>query len=185
MKKIQKKSKAFQIFAIILSVLLVLITIVAGAELVVLNVLPTNLLVPVILILVLISAIGIVCVNFFNRKIVGKIFSTLFVLLIMGVMGLGSFYLYRTSSMLTNITTHEGEIKNTVSLITMGSNPAEDLEDLEDATIGYLRTIDNYGTEQFLKDAKKQFNQEEKTAMVSKSVFDVYAAEEDQKETEE
>ena len=76
MKKIQKKSKAFQIFAIILSVLLVLITIVAGAELVVLNVLPTNLLVPVILILVLISAIGIVCVNFFNRKIVGKIFST-------------------------------------------------------------------------------------------------------------
>lgn len=185
MKKVQKKSKAFQIFAIILSVLLVLITIVAGAELVVLNVLPTNLLVPVILILVLISAIGIVCVNFFNRKIVGKIFSTLFVLLIMGVMGLGSFYLYRTSSMLTNITTHEGEIKNTVSLITMGSNPAEDLEDLEDATIGYLRTIDNYGTEQFLKDAKKQFNQEEKTAMVSKSVFDVYAAEEDQKETEE
>ena len=77
---------------------------------------------------------------------------------------------------------YEGEIKNTVSLITMESNPAEDLEDLEDATIGYLRTIDNYGTEQFLKDAKKQWNQEEKTAMVSKSVFDVYAAEEDQKE---
>ena len=98
MRKVRKKSKSFQIFAIILSVLLILITVIAVAELIILNVLPTNLLIPAILILVLICAIGFICVNFMNRKTSGKIFSSLFVLTLIGALSVGSFYLYRTKS---------------------------------------------------------------------------------------
>lgn len=185
MRKVRKKSKAFQIFAIILSVLLILITVIAVAELIILNVLPTNLLIPAILILVLICAIGFICVNFMNRKTSGKIFSSLFVLILIGALSVGSFYLYRTSNMLTNITTHSGEVKNTVSLIALQSSSAKDLEDLENGSIGYLRTIDNYGTEEFLKDVSKHLGNDEKTAKLSQSTFDVYALEDDEEANEE
>ena len=68
-----------------------------------------------------------------------------------GVLGWGSYYLYTTGNMLSNITTHDGETKNTVSVITLKSASYESLEDLEDANIGYLKKIDNYGTEQIFK----------------------------------
>ena len=75
MRKVkEKKSRGFQIFGIILSVLLVVALGFTVFEIFTLNVLPTNLLVPVVLILVILSLIVILLVNFVSRKLAGKIF---------------------------------------------------------------------------------------------------------------
>lgn len=177
MRKVkEKKSRGFQIFGIILSVLLVVALAFTVFEIFTLNVLPTNLLVPVVLILVILSLIVILLVNFVSRKLAGKIFSSLLALVMTGVLGWGSYYLYTTGNMLSNITTHDGETKNTVSVITLKSASYESLEDLEDANIGYLKKIDNYGTEQFLKDASKELGYD-KTSMLDFGVQNVYAQE--------
>ena len=48
---------------------------------------------------------------------------------------------------------------------------------LEDANIGYLKKIDNYGTEQFLKDASKELGYDKKTSMLNLGFDNVYAQE--------
>ena len=100
MRKVkEKKSRGFQIFGIILSVLLVVALGFTVFEIFTLNVLPTNLLVPVVLILVILSLIAILLVNFVSRKLAGKIFSSLLALVMTGVLGWGSYYLYTTGNM--------------------------------------------------------------------------------------
>lgn len=186
MKKIKKKrSRGFQIFAVVLSILLVAAAGVAIAELIMLNVLPSNLLIPVVLIIAILSLIVILLLNFVSRRIVGKIFSVLLSLAMTGILGWGSYYLYTTGNMLSNITTHDGQTKNTVSLITLKDAGYESLEDLSGQTIGYLKKIDNYGTEQFFKDAEKQLKEDKTTSMLSMITTDVLAQEKESEEDKE
>ena len=113
-------SLIYRIFAALLSIVLLVLSGFAAYQIVTLNVLPSNLLLPVILIIVILNAILILLINFVTHAIWTKVISVILVILVGCTMGFGNVYLYETYSTLTSVTGAEkGDLfKNTISVIT-------------------------------------------------------------------
>ena len=155
MKKVNRKkpvNKGYRIFSIILSILLVLISFFTIFEIYSMNVLTPMLTVMVIVIFILIDAILILLLIFSAKKIISKILFSILTIVVTVVFALGGFYMYQANALLNNITTSEGDIKNTVSLIVLDDSKYEKLKDIAGEKIGTLKSIDTYGTEQSLDD---------------------------------
>ena len=120
------------------------------------KVLTPMLTVMVIVIFILIDAILILLLIFSAKKIVSKILFSILTIVVTVVFALGGFYMYQANSLLNNITTSEGDIKNTVSLIVLDDSKYEKLKDIAGEKIGTLKSIDTYGTEQSLDDIDSQ-----------------------------
>lgn len=155
MQKVNRKkpvNKGYRIFSIILSILLVLISFFTIFEIYSMNVLTPMLTVMVIVIFILIDAILILLLIFSAKKIVSKILFSILTIVVTVVFALGGFYMYQANSLLKDVTTAQGDIKNTVSLIVLDSSRFTELEDIAGEKIGTLKSIDTYGTEQSLDD---------------------------------
>ena len=148
-------SLIYRIFAALLSIVLLVLSGFAAYQIVTLNVLPSNLLLPVILIIVILNAILILLMNFVTHAIWTKAISVILVILVGCTMGFGNVYLYETYSTLTSVTGAEkGSIKNTISVITKTDHD-EDIQSLKNEKIGVLRNIDSVGTKKCQKKLKK------------------------------
>lgn len=148
-------SLIYRIFAALLSIVLLVLSGFAAYQIVTLNVLPNNLLLPVILIIVILNAILILLINFVTHAIWTKVISVILVILVGCTMGFGNVYLYETYSTLTSVTGAEkGSIKNTISVITKTDHD-EDIQSLKNEKIGVLRNIDSVGTKKCQKKLKK------------------------------
>lgn len=148
-------SLIYRIFAALLSIVLLVLSGFAAYQIVTLNVLPSNLLLPVILIIVILNAILILLMNFATHAIWTKVISVILVILVGCTMGFGNVYLYETYSTLTSVTGAEkGSIKNTISVITKTDHD-EDIQSLKNEKIGVLRNIDSVGTKKCQKKLKK------------------------------
>ena len=148
-------SLIYRIFAALLSIVLLVLSGFAAYQIVTLNVLPSNLLLPVILIIVILNAILILLINFVTHAIWTKVISVILVILVGCTMGFGNVYLYETYSTLTSVTGAEkGSIKNTISVITKTDHD-EEIQSLKNEKIGVLRNIDSVGTKKCQKDLKK------------------------------
>lgn len=151
----KKKSIVFIIFGILLSIVLVAFTGVLIYQLYKLQVLPDNILIPVILAIILFGLILLLLINFCTHGIISKIIYSFLVIAICVVYGFGNFYLYSTSKTLTTVTTQSNKAKNTVSVIAMNSSSMEDVKSLEGAKLGVLTNIGKESTQKSLKDIKK------------------------------
>jgi polyisoprenyl-teichoic acid--peptidoglycan teichoic acid transferase len=151
----KKKSLGYKIYAGIMSVLLVVATGLIIFQLIKLKVLPNNILYPVIAMLVLIDLILIILLCFSSWRIWSKILSSILVIAMIGTMGIGNWYLYSTGATLEKVTTVKGEVKNTISVISL-SAASNDLKDYNGKDVGVLKSIDKKGTKKSLKDIKKQ-----------------------------
>lgn len=150
-----KTSLIYRIFAALLSIVLLALSGFATYQIVTLNVLPSNLLLPVILIIVILNAILILLINFATHAIWTKVISVILVILVGCTMGFGNVYLYETYSTLTSVTGAEkGSIKNTISVITKTDHD-EDIQSLKSEKIGVLRNIDSVGTKKCQNKLKK------------------------------
>lgn len=148
-------SLIYRIFAALLSIVLLALSGLAVYQIVTLNVLPSKLLLPVILMIVILNAILILLINFATHAIWTKVISVILVILVGCTMGFGNVYLYETYSTLTSVTGAEkGSIKNTISVITK-TNHDEDIQSLKNEKIGVLRNIDSVGTKKCQKKLKK------------------------------
>lgn len=148
-------SLIYRIFAALLSIVLLVLSGFAAYQIVTLNVLPSNLLLPVILIIVILNAILILLMNFVTHAIWTKVISVILVILVGCTMGFGNVYLYETYSTLTSVTGAEkGSIKNTISVITKTDHD-EDIQSLKNEKIGVLRNIDSVGTKKCQTKLKK------------------------------
>ena len=159
MKKVSRKkpvNKGYRIFSIILTILLVLISFFTVFEIYSLNVLTPMLTVMVIVIFILIDAILALLLIFSAKRIVSKILFSILTIIVTVVFALGGFYMYQANSLLDDVTTVEGDIKNTVSLIVLDSSRYDELEDIDGEKVGVLKSIDAYGTEQSLDDIDAQ-----------------------------
>lgn len=145
----------YRIFAALLSIVLLVLSGFAAYQIVTLNVLPSNLLLPVILIIVILNAILILLINFATHAIWTKVISVILVILVGCTMGFGNVYLYETYSTLTSVTGAEkGSIKNTISVITKTDHD-EEIQSLKSEKIGVLRNIDSVGTKKCQNKLKK------------------------------
>ena len=159
MQKVNRKkpvNKGYRIFSIILTILLVLISFFTVFEIYSLNVLTPMLTVMVIVIFILIDAILALLLIFSAKRIVSKILFSILAIIVTVVFALGGFYMYQANSLLDDVTTVEGDIKNTVSLIVLDSSRYDELEDIDGEKVGVLKSIDAYGTEQSLDDIDTQ-----------------------------
>lgn len=148
-------SLIYRIFAALLSIVLLVLSGFAVYQIVTLNVLPSNLLLPVILIIVILNAILILLMNFATHAIWTKVISVILVILVGCTMGFGNVYLYETYSTLNSVTGAEkGSIKNTISVITKTDHD-EEIQSLKNEKIGVLRNIDSVGTKKCQEKLKK------------------------------
>ena len=150
-----KKSIGFMIFAIILSVILVVFTGGLIYQIFKLQILPDNILIPIILVLILLTMIFVLLINFSTHGLVSKILFSLMVVVLSAVYGLGNYYLYSTNTTLETVTDQENKAKNTVSVVALNSSGLEDVNSLEGSKLGVLKTIGNEATKKSLTDLKK------------------------------
>lgn len=151
----KRKPIILTIFFIILSLIMVVFASGIIYQIIKLQVLPDKLVVPIILIIVLFTAIMLVLLNFFTRGIATRIIYTFLIIAVSVVYGFGNFYLYSTSKTLTKVTTQTRIVKNTVSVIALSSSSMSDVSDLNNAKVGSLKTIGKDSTQKSLKDIKK------------------------------
>lgn len=150
-----KKSIGFMIFAIILSVILVVFTGGLVYQIFKLQILPDNILIPIIFVLILLTMIFVLLINFSTHGLVSKILCSLMVVVLSAVYGLGNYYLYSTNTTLETVTDQENKAKNTVSVVALNSSGLEDVNSLEGSKLGVLKTIGNEATKKSLTDLKK------------------------------
>lgn len=150
-----KKSIGFIIFAIILSVILVIFTGGLIYQIFKLQILPDNILIPIILVLILLTLIFVLLINFSTHGLVSKILCSLMVVVLSAVYGLGNYYLYSTNTTLETVTDQGNKAKNTVSVVVLNSSGLENMNSLEGSKLGVLKTIGNEATKKSLTDLKK------------------------------
>lgn len=150
-----KKSIGFIIFAIILSVILVVFTGGLVYQIFKLQILPDNILIPIILVLILLTLIFVLLINFSTHGLVSKILCSLMVVVLSAVYGLGNYYLYSTNTTLETVTDQGNKAKNTVSVVVLNSSGLENVNSLEGSKLGVLKTIGNEATKKSLTDLKK------------------------------
>lgn len=150
-----KKTIGFIIFAIILSVILVIFTGGLIYQIIKLQILPDNILIPGILAIVLFSVILFILINFCTHGIISKIIYSILVIIISVVYGFGNYYLYSTNATLETVTDQSSLSKNTVSVVALNSSSLEDVNSLNGTKIGVLRTIGKESTKKSLSDLKK------------------------------
>lgn len=150
-----KKSIGFMIFAIILSVILLVFAGFLIYQIFKLQILPDNILISGILVIVLFSVILFILINFFAHGIISKIIYSILVIIISVVYGFGNYYLYSTNATLETVTDQSNLSKNTVSVVALNSSSLEDVNSLNRTKIGVLRTIGKESTKKSLLDLKK------------------------------
>lgn len=150
-----KKSIGFMIFAIILSVILVVFTGGLVYQIFKLQILPDNILIPIILVLILLTLIFVLLINFSTHGLVSRILCSLMVVVLSAVYGLGNYYLYSTNTTLETVTDQGNKAKNTVSVVVLNSSGLENVNSLEGSKLGVLKTIGNEATKKSLTDLKK------------------------------
>lgn len=150
-----KKSIVFIIFAVLLSIVLVVFTGALIYQLYKLQVLPDNILVPFILAIALFGLILLLLLNFCTHGIVSKIIYSFLVIAICVVYGFGNFYLYSTKQTLTKVTDQSNKAKNTVSVVALNSSKLEDVKSLDGSKLGVLNNIGKESTKKSLKDIDK------------------------------
>lgn len=150
-----KKTIGFIIFAIILSVILVIFTGGLIYQIIKLQILPDNILIPIILVLILLTLIFVLLINFSTHGLVSKILCSLMIVVLSAVYGLGNYYLYSTNTTLETVTDQGNKAKNTVSVVVLNSSGLENVNSLEGSKLGVLKTIGNEATKKSLTDLKK------------------------------
>lgn len=150
-----KKSIGFIIFAIILSVILVIFTGGLIYQIFKLQILPDNILIPIILALILLTLIFVLLINFSTHGLVSKILCSLMVVVLSAVYGLGNYYLYSTNTTLETVTDQGNKAKNTVSVVVLNSSGLENVNSLDGSKLGVLKTISNEATKKSLTDLKE------------------------------
>ena len=162
----KKKSLAFRIWAILLSILLLIGFGLLIYQVVKMNFVPSRLMIPVSMALALVALIFVFLINFFTNHISSKIFLSLLVICLVFVSGMGNYYVYKTSHMIKKVTTNEGKVKNIVSVIALTNSNIQDITDLSTSNkVAVLKSIDTYGTKKSIKDVCKQFDVEKKSEL--------------------
>ena len=152
----KKSSKGYIIFSIILSILLFVVSLFTIYQIYTVNVLSTSLTIMVSIIFVLVDAILALLLIFNAKRILSRIFLSFLTIVITVAFGIGGFYILQANSLLDTITSNEGKVKNTVSVIVMNDSSYDKLKDIDGEDVGTLESIDTNGTKKSLEDISSQ-----------------------------
>ena len=148
----KEQSIISKVLSILLSILLVLSSFYLLYELIKINVLPTKLLFLVTIVFVLLDAIFILLLCHYSKGVVSKIVCVILSLLLTVGSCFGGYYISKTGSLLTSITSVTKHAKNTVSVVVKQSSDIKNKSQLNGVSVGTLRNIGTQGSKKALKE---------------------------------
>ena len=148
----KEQNKFSKVLSILLSILLVLSSFYLLYELIKINVLPTKLLFLMTIVFVLLDAIFILLLCYYSKSVISKIVCIILSLILTIGSCFGGFYISKTGSLLSSITSVTKHAKNTVSVVVKQSSDIKNKSQLNGVSIGTLRNIGTQGSKKVLKE---------------------------------
>lgn len=161
----KNQTRIYKIIVYILSFISVVLTGFFLYQFNALKVLPNRLLIPISLAIILVTVIGLIVWNHFQRTLVMRIIYSVLNILLITVFAFGNSYLYKTHDTLSVVTTQIVEVTNVVSLYVKSESDIESIHDLADVSVGRLKTIDAVGTTRLISDLEKQYGVDTETLL--------------------
>lgn len=150
----KEQSKFSKVLSILLSVVLVISSFYLLYQVIRLNVLPSKFLFPLTIGVVVLDAIFVLLLVYFNKNLVSKIICVVLTLLVCAASCFGGYYISKTQSVLSNITTVSKHAKNTMSVIVKESSEIQNKSQLNGLSVGSLR-LNEQGSKKALKELSK------------------------------
>lgn len=150
----KEQSKFSKVLSILLSVVLVISSFYLLYQVIRLNVLPSKFLFPLTIGVVVLDAIFVLLLVYFNKNLVSKIICVVLTLLVCAASCFGGYYISKTHSVLSNITTVSKHAKNTMSVIVKESSDIQNKSQLNGLSVGSLR-LNEQGSKKALKELSK------------------------------
>lgn len=150
----KEQSKFSKVLSILLSVVLVISSFYLLYQVIRLNVLPSKFLFPLTIGVVVLDAIFVLLLVYFNKNLVSKIICVVLTLLVCAASCFGGYYISKTHSVLSNITTVSKHAKNTMSVIVKESSDIQNKSQLNGVSVGSLR-LNEQGSKKALKELSK------------------------------
>ena len=150
----KEQSKFSKVLSILLSVVLVISSFYLLYQVIRLNVLPSKFLFPLTIGVVVLDAIFVLLLVYFNKNLVSKIICVVLTLLVCAASCFGGYYISKTHSVLSNITTVSKNAKNTMSVIVKESSDIQNKSQLNGLSVGSLR-LNEQGSKKALKELSK------------------------------
>lgn len=152
-----KEGLAMKILKIVLSFVLVGLTGVLVYQIYHLNILPTNLLIPIDLLIILFVIVLLFILLFSAKRTLSKIISLIVTAFVAVAFGVGNVYLMYTYQTLSNVSGKTGgNVRNTISVVTKADASYAELSDLQGKKVGALNKLDETGTTGMKKDISKK-----------------------------
>lgn len=152
----QNKASLMGAIRILLSVLVICVSLLFLTELYNLKVLSGLWFVIGAMIVLLIDALAIFCLNHFTRRQASRTACSVLAVALAVVFGAGSWYISRANTTLGRLTRASEQVKNTIDVYAMADSDLSDVSSLNGKTIGILETINTSGTEKLLDDLSDQ-----------------------------
>lgn len=124
--------------------------------LIIFNIIPLKLLIPIVVLLSVISLIVLSILWTKGKKVISKVLIVLMVILMGAGYSYGYYSLYRIHETLMKVTSHEGMVKNRVSLIVMKDSGIEKPKELEGEKVSFIEQIDKKGSQEMKVDLRQK-----------------------------
>lgn len=163
------KDKFLKVLSIVFSGILVIASFYLLYQVIRLNVLPSKFLFLITIGIVLLDAIFVLLLVYFNKNLVSKIICVVLTLLICAASCFGGYYISKTKSVLSNITNVAKNAKNTVSVIVKESSSIKNKSQLNGVSVGSLR-LNEQGSKKAFKELSSEgivLNQTEYDSMTA------------------
>ena len=149
-----KKNKTTKlVVSIILAILVAIAGVVTGVLLFKLAILPVQLTIGAMIALIIIGVLALVLVL---RRKRGWVFGIVLSVIYLLCCGVGSYYLYHTNQAVDEIITPTTLETDAVSIFVLKDDPAQDVSDIEDYTIGIMRELDRENTDYAISQIEEQ-----------------------------
>jgi len=149
----EKNKTTKLVVSIILAILVAIAGVVTGVLLFKLAILPVQLTIGAMIALIIIGVLALVLVL---RRKRGWVFGIVLSVIYLLCCGVGSYYLYHTNQAVDEIITPTTLETDAVSIFVLKDDPAQDVSDIEDYTIGIMRELDRENTDYAISQIEEQ-----------------------------
>lgn len=137
---------------ILFSVLIICLSLLFMVELYSLNLLSSQLFMLAALLILLLDAGVVAGLNFFTKQKKAQITCSVLVVALSLGYGIGSWYIAKTNGTLTRLTVSNDQVKNVINVYSMKDSDLNNVDNLQDKTIGVLKSINTSGTKSLVDD---------------------------------
>lgn len=148
----KKRKFRFGFIATIFSLAALILGVIFAIQVLGMNILPLRLSIPIILIVLCLTLILFICINFLRKKGFFRFFCGFLAFVLAVGFGLGNYYIIKTNAMFDAVTNLSDQMTNTVSVVVMNGSGYSSLSDLKGKDVGVVSSGDSQAVSESLSD---------------------------------